>query len=275
MAQRRADAIGVLGSGVDRLGCRCGRTDCPAGGTAASAVVIHVIAEQSTVEGAGTAPGAMLGFEGLIPAEMVAELAKAARLRPLVHPVDAAPECGYVPTRGLADFVRCRDLTCRFPGCDAPAMNCDVDHTVPHGRGGSTQASNLKCLCRFHHLVKTFWGWRDEQLRDGTVIWSSPAGDRYVTHPGSAIVFPRLCAPTAPADLDVDVGGRDQPDDPERTAKMPRRARTRAHQRAHDIAAERRANHHRRTTPPTPAVVFDEDFAYEDTFDSDPGPPPF
>lgn len=145
MAQRRADAIGVLATGGDRLGCRCGLEDCPAGGTAASAVLIHVFAERSTVEGTGTAPGAMVGFEGLIPPEMVAELAKAARLRPLVHPVDAEPERSYVPSRGLADFVRCRDLTCRFPGCDAPATRCDVDHTIPHRRGGPTQAGKLMC----------------------------------------------------------------------------------------------------------------------------------
>ena len=73
----------------------------------------------------------MIGFEGLIPAEMITELAKAARLRPLVHPVDCRPEGGYVPSRGLADFVRCRDLTCRFPGCSAPATRSDLDHTVP------------------------------------------------------------------------------------------------------------------------------------------------
>ncbi|MCV7131554.1 DUF222 domain-containing protein, partial [Mycobacterium hodleri] len=204
------------------------------------------------------------GFEGLIPPEMVAELAKAARLRPLVHPVDAAPECGYVPSRGLADYVRCRDLTCRFPGCNAPATRGDLDHTIPHGRGGPTQASNLKCLCRFHHLVKTFWGWRDEQLVDGTVIWTSPAGDRYVTHPGSAVVFPRLRAPTAPIVLDA----RDRVlNGSDRTAKMPRRRRTRAHQRAHHIAAERAANHRQRTTTPTPAA--------EHALDGDPSPPPF
>jgi len=41
------------------------------------------------------------------------------------------PEPGYIPSKALADFVRCRDLTCRWPGCDHPAMDCDVDHTIP------------------------------------------------------------------------------------------------------------------------------------------------
>ena len=57
----------------------------------------------------------------------------------------------------LVDFVRCRDLTCRWPGCDKPAYGCDLDHTVPYPLG-PTHASNIKCYCRFQHLLKTFWG---------------------------------------------------------------------------------------------------------------------
>ncbi len=133
-----------------------------------SDVVIHVVAEQSTVDGTGTTPGVSPGVEGLIPAELVAELAKSARLQPLICPVDA-PEPGYTPSAKLADFVRCRDLTCRAPGCDRPAVDCDVDHTVAYSDGGCTHPSNLKCLCRRHHLLKTFWtAWRDEQRPDGT-----------------------------------------------------------------------------------------------------------
>jgi len=58
------------------------------------------------------------------------------------------------PQPGVAceELVHCRDLTCRFPGCDAPADVCDVDHTIPYPVG-PTQATNLKCLCRKHHLL--------------------------------------------------------------------------------------------------------------------------
>ena len=45
-----------------------------------------------------------------------------------------------------------------------PATEADLDHTIPHSQGGATHASNLKCLCRQHHLIKTFWGWQDQQL---------------------------------------------------------------------------------------------------------------
>jgi hypothetical protein len=143
--QRRADALGALAAGADRLGCRCGRADCAAGKRpAATPVVIHLIGEQPSAD----APGSLVGADGLIPPEMVEELAKSAKLLPLVPPGDAPPERGYVPSRALADFVRCRDLTCRWPGCDKPAFDCDLDHTIPYAAGGPTHASNLKCYCR-------------------------------------------------------------------------------------------------------------------------------
>jgi hypothetical protein len=147
--QRRADALGALAAKADRLGCRCGRRDCAAGKRPpASPVLIHVIAEQASLDGSGTAPASEVGADGLITADLVAELAKSAKLVGLVHPADAPPEPGYVPSKALADFVRCRDLTCRWPGCDRPALRCDLDHTIPYAAGGPTHAGNLKCYCR-------------------------------------------------------------------------------------------------------------------------------
>ncbi|CAJ1510083.1 HNH endonuclease signature motif containing protein [[Mycobacterium] holstebronense] len=239
--QRRADAMGALAARADRLGCRCGRRDCVAGGrAAASPVVIYVIAEQATVDGTGDAPGSLVGSDGLIPPELIAELARSARLVSLVHPGDAPPEPGYVPSKALADFVRCRDMTCRWPGCDRPALDCDLDHTIAYGDGGFTHASNLKCYCRTHHLVKTFWGWRDQQLPDGTVILTSPSGQTYVSTPGSSLLFPHLCAPTGELPTPL---RRDNDRCGERTAMMPRRRRTRAQNRAARIATERNQNH--------------------------------
>jgi len=237
--QRRADALGALTMGADQLPCRCERDDCVVEKrSTATSVVIHVIADQAATAQLASEVCA----DGLIGPELVAELAAAARLVPLVHPRDAAPEPGYVPSSRLADFVRCRDMTCRWPGCDHPAFDCDVDHTVPFADGGLTHASNLKCYCRTHHLVKTFWGWHDEQLPDGTVILTSPAGKTYVTTPGSALLFPSLCAPTGelPSPAAVDNHG-------DRTSMMPRRRRSRREDRARRVAAERRQNRAART----------------------------
>ena len=238
-AQRRADALGALAARADRLGCRCGRPDCTAGARPASPVVIHVIAEQATVDGTGDAPGSLVGADGLIPPELLTELAASARLVTVAHPGDAPPEPGYVPSNALADFVRCRDLTCRWPGCDHPAADCDLDHTIPYGESGPTHATNLKCYCRTHHLVKTFWGWRDQQLPDGTLILTAPSGQTYVTTPGSSLLFPHLCAPTGTL---TPPQPRENTRCGERTAMMPKRQRTRAQHRAARITTERNQN---------------------------------
>jgi hypothetical protein len=235
VAQRRADALGALAR-RDRLACRCGNSGCPAADDGRiEGIVIHVVAGADSLTGEtgpelnGTAsepittahlrdmplsqalkpppakgpskagPGVVVGG-GILPAPVVAELARRATIRPIVHPGNAPPEPRYRPSAALETFVRCRDLTCRFPGCDRPADFCDIDHTIAYDAGGPTHASNLKCLCRRHHLLKTFWcgvyGWSDRQLPDGTVIWTSPSGHTYTTRPGSRLLLPALSLPT-------------------------------------------------------------------------------
>ena len=240
--QRRADALGALAVGADRLICRCGETGCLAAGKPVTgAVVIHVVADEATLEGRSGNPAYLLGANTLIPAELLFELAKQARLSPLVHPADLPPEAGYRPSRALADFVRSRDLTCRAPGCDKPATQCDLDHTIPYPNG-PTHAGNIKCLCRHCHILKTFWGWRDRQLADGTVIWTLPGEQIYVTTPGSALLFPSLMTPT-PAPKRRRTTAETEGD---RAVLMPRRKTTRAQNRAKYIAAERGRNRERR-----------------------------
>ena len=237
-AQRRADAVGAWTAGADKLRCECDRADCAAADRRASAAVIYVVANQATVDGTSDTPGCTVDPDDLVSPELIRELAKSAKLVPIIHPGDAPPECGYTASRQLRDFVCFRDLTCRFPGCDRAAIHCDLDHTVPFGDGGRTHASNLKCLCRLHHLLKTHWGWRDRQLRDGTVIWTSPSGNTYVTTPGSALLFPSMCAPTAA----LPTPAAPPRQCPERATMMPKRRRTRSQNRALRVADERRLN---------------------------------
>ena len=127
--QRRADALGPLSRRESTLACRCGSDDCAAvtERRALSEVVINVLAEQATVNGTSNQPGYLPGF-GILPAESVRELAAAgATMQPLTMPSGSAP--GYRASKTLAKFIRWRDLTCRFPGCDARAA--DVRHR-PH-----------------------------------------------------------------------------------------------------------------------------------------------
>jgi Domain of unknown function (DUF222) len=189
------------------------------------------------------APPAFVIGGGIMPAPLLAATLERATVREIVHPGDAPPENSYTPSRKLAEFVRCRDLTCRWLGCDVPADRCDLDHTVPWPVG-PTHASNMKCYCRFHHLLKTFWcgvgGWSERQLPDGTLILSSLTGHTYTTYPGSKKLFPVLCEPTAT----LWQPGQEPTVDPraERGAMMPKRKHTRAHNRQRGIDAERRLN---------------------------------
>ncbi len=196
-------------------------------------------ADSTTTAAAGCpAPPAFVIGGGVLPVPLLAATLERATVRQIVHPGDSPPEPHYAPSRKLADFVRCRDLTCRFPGCDRPATQCDLDHTVPYPVG-PTHASNIKCLCRFHHLIKTFWGWLDRQSPDGTVIWTAPTGHTYTTKPGSALLFPALCLPTGELHLPehTPTANSDQ-----RGAMMPRRRHTRAENLARRIEAERKLN---------------------------------
>ncbi len=232
--QRRADALAALTEG-HALACSCGRDDCPSRASDAPSgagprVLLNVIATEDTVTGDSDRPGYLDGF-GVIDAEQVRQLAGSAEQRLLDATADAAAALRYRPTPALARAIRCRDLTCRFPGCHRPAVHCDLDHTIPFNHadpaaGGLTVASNIKCLCRFHHRMKTFGGWSDRQLADGTLIWTSPTGQEFRTSPGSAEVIPEL------ADALSVTAQR----------PLPQRARSRASQRAAQVARGRRHN---------------------------------
>jgi len=53
----------------------------------------------------------------------------------------------------------------------------------------ATLGLNLEPKCsspiRCHHLFKTFYagpaGWTEQQLPDGTIVWTSPSGRTYTT----------------------------------------------------------------------------------------------
>ena len=217
------------------------------------------------------APAVLFGH-GVLPGVIARHSAQGATIVPVRHPGQAPPEPGYRPSATLADFVRCRDLTCRFPGCKQPATTCDVDHTIPWPYG-PTQASNLKCLCRHHHLVKTFWsailGWRDRQLPDGTVTWTDPDGGTHTTEPGSRSLFPRLCAPTAPT---IPTGT--PPADYPCGLTMPRRRTTRAQDRLHRIHEERERNRTLIDAHQTALNNVAERRAAEERAETDSQPPP-
>jgi hypothetical protein len=214
VAQRRSDAVLAL-TEKRELPCDCGRPDCPAQTTddappGGIRTVINVIATEETLTGDSGQPGYLEGF-GVIDADHVREIAETAALRPLEQPT-VTPEQAvrYQPTGAVNRWVRFRDLTCRFPGCDRPVTTCDLDHTTPFNHadpaaGGLTVPWGLADYCREHHRLKTFHdgpgGWQDEQLADGTIVWTSPTGRSYRTTPLGAELFPQMrpaCAAPKP-----------------------------------------------------------------------------
>ncbi|MGN7782861.1 DUF222 domain-containing protein, partial [Mycolicibacterium sp. 22603] len=155
-AQRRADAVDALALRATSIACLCGREDCPAASNEVPSgqFIVHVLTEQGSVTAAAgrgaaesqapvddktsaqaqpttTPRPALIPGYGPITIDQLADLLPAARIRPVSEAADLGPEPGYQPSRKLADFVGCRDLTCRWPGCTMAVTRCDIDHTTP------------------------------------------------------------------------------------------------------------------------------------------------
>jgi hypothetical protein len=155
LGERPADALGALANGNQHLACACGLATCPVAADQpplTSSVVVRVLADQPAVNAAtqcnrtgastdATARPAEVGTAlipgyGVLPTAMLAELLRnGATVAPLAAPC-AQSDPGYRPTAQTAEFVRARDITCRFPGCHATAQYCDIDHVIP-GRSGA------------------------------------------------------------------------------------------------------------------------------------------
>lgn len=157
------------------------------------------------------------GDENLDPADLVGHgpidattaraLAEATALpwdRVVTHPVTGAVlrTDTYHRTTAIDRHLRARDRHCRWPGCVAPAVRCEVDHTHDYAQGGATDVSNLAHLCQRHHSQKQFTRWKVRQLPGGVLEWTSPTGRVYADDPlpyTPAVRFlPDEPAPTPP-----------------------------------------------------------------------------
>ena len=133
----------------------------------------------------------------LLATTTVAELLRVARTGCPAHPdSDTDTACGcpvlgappatdaYQPTGRQETFLKARDRTCRMPNCRQRVGWADLDHVLPHAHGGPTDCSNLCCLCRSHHRLKTFArGWTFRMDPDGTLHVTTPSGVTRTTRP--------------------------------------------------------------------------------------------
>jgi hypothetical protein len=55
-------------------------------------------------------------------------------------------------TGALRRIIEIRDQHCQHPGCDEPAVRCDVDHITPHPEG-ITCLCNGQLLCAYHNRI--------------------------------------------------------------------------------------------------------------------------
>jgi hypothetical protein len=112
----------------------------------------------------------------------------------------SAPDTGaYEPTDKQRVFVTTRDRTCRMPNCGQRAGWADLDHVIEHSCGGATSCTNLCCLCRSDHRLKTFARrWTFVMDTDGTLRVTSPSGITRTTRP------PGRRPPPAPPPADPD-----------------------------------------------------------------------
>ncbi|WP_127794687.1 HNH endonuclease signature motif containing protein [Agromyces sp. LHK192] len=146
----------------------------------------------------GDQPGHLDGY-GPIDPDTARRLAAHAPsfTRILTHPVTGTvldvDRTSYRPPADLIRWVRLRDETCRFPGCNRAARTCDLDHTHDWADGGTTTHDNLALLCPHHHHLKHETSWTVRRATDdgygaggdydGALEWRSPTGRRHRTHP--------------------------------------------------------------------------------------------
>lgn len=271
-SQRMSDAAFALLSGT-AFECQCGREDCTAiipepetTPPVDAKIIIHVIADESTITGTADNPGYLDGH-GVIADDHVRDIAARpdTKLSYLVPPgtpqnpdgTFTLPAHGvdpYRPSSALDTFIRVRDGICVEPGCEKSAFECDLDHVHEYdhedpGRGGRTSSENLNAKCRPGHLLKTFGDWLDDQYRDddGGLVTEFITPEGYVI-PGEAEtnedLFPGLRR------IRFDVPHRASPKHP--TDERPTRAGTRVADKHARRRAERSRNRKRNNGGPPP-----------------------
>ena len=138
-------------------------------------------------DGENLDPATLVGH-GPIDAKTARAIAESTSVpwdRVITHPITGAVlhVDTYQRTAAIDRYLRARDRHCRWPGCAAPAVRCEVDHTRDAALGGATDVRNLGHLCQRHHTQKQFTRWRVRQLAGGVLEWTSPTGRVYVDEP--------------------------------------------------------------------------------------------
>ena len=144
---------GAAGTGATKTGprrparCHCASGVARRGGRGDGKPLVQIVVGLDTLNGAHDLPAELVGY-GPIPSDLAREAAADAVWKRLVtDPVSGAlldhGRRVYRPPAALDDFVKARDLTCRFPTCNRRAIDSDLDHLQPWADGGTTDPANL------------------------------------------------------------------------------------------------------------------------------------
>lgn len=99
---------------------------------------------------------------GQVPVEVARDLMGDALVRVVV--TDGVDVRAVTSTRrtipaSLRAALEARDTTCAVPGCTA-TRHLEIDHVRPFALGGPTELANTVRLCKPHHAMKTYEGFR-------------------------------------------------------------------------------------------------------------------
>lgn len=152
------------------------------------AIGITMCVDPPTMLGLAQHPAEIPGY-GMVPAEAALHLlADGSPIRRMITDPDDGHCLNYgrrtyaVPPP-LADHLIALHQTSAGPHSAVPAAGSDMDHNRPHGEGGITDPDNVTPLDRRWHRAKTHAGWTYVKNSDGSVTWTSPAGQIHRVDP--------------------------------------------------------------------------------------------
>jgi hypothetical protein len=146
-------------------------------------VEVGVLIRPETLLGVDDSSAVLQGY-GPVPAALARRLACGERTwlrRFFTRPDGHRPEVVDPRRRRFPAAVRrlvlAADGDFARPWCECRVR--EVDHVVPHARGGPTTLANADGVCRSDNLLKETRRWRVYGDVDGVRTWTTPTGHRY------------------------------------------------------------------------------------------------
>ena len=107
-------------------------------------------------------------------------------IRPVLDLAGQAPVDAYEIPERHRRAVHLMTPADTFPFASSTSRSMQVDHTIPHARGGVSGVGNYGPMTLRHHRIKTHGRWQVQQPFPGIYLWRDPHGAFYlVDHTGT------------------------------------------------------------------------------------------